>query len=57
MFYLISNQLNEISKIGSNKRYPLLSEEFENEKKKKKYFDLPEQGFEPQISVVFPPMI
>ena len=36
MFYLISNQLNEISKIGSNKRYPLLSEEFENEKKKKK---------------------
>ena len=33
-----------------NKRYPLLYEEFENEKKKEeKSFDLPKRGFEPQI--------
>ena len=31
-------------------RYAVLYGEFENEKKKdKKFFDLPEQGFEPQI--------
>ena len=50
MFHLISNQLNKISKSGKDKRYPLFCEEFENEKKEKqKNFDLPEQGFEPQI--------
>ena len=39
-----------MSKSGENKRYPLLCEEFENEKKKVQIsFDLPEQGFEPQI--------
>ena len=51
MFYLIS-------KIGWNKRYPILCEEFENEKKKEqKIFVLPEQGFEHQFSVIFPPII
>jgi hypothetical protein len=55
MFYLISNQLNKISKSGYNKRYPLLCEEFENEKKKgQHFFDLPERGFEPQIFSNFP---
>ena len=55
MFYLISNQLNKISKSGWNKRYPILSEEFENEKKKEqKIFDLPKRGFEPQIFSNFP---
>ena len=39
-----------ITKSGLNKRYPLLCEEFENEKKRpKKCFDPPERGFEPQI--------
>ena len=38
-----------MSKSGKNKRYTLLCEEFENEKKKVQIFDLPEQGFEPQI--------
>jgi hypothetical protein len=47
---LISNELNKILKSGYNKRYPLLCEEFENEKKKRKFFfDLLEQGCEPQI--------
>ena len=50
MFYLISNQLNNISKSNLNKRYPLLCEVFENEKKKgENFFDLLERGFEPQI--------
>ena len=53
MFYLISNELNKISK-----RYPFLCEEFESEKKKwQKNFDLPERGFEPQIFSNFPPKI
>ena len=38
MFYLISNELNKILKSGYNKRYPLLCEEFENEKKKIIFF-------------------
>ena len=38
-----------------NKRYPLLCEEFEDEKKKeRKYFDLPERGFELQNLSNFP---
>ena len=39
-----------------NQRYPVLCEEFENEKKKKgqKFFDLPEREFEPQIFHNFP---
>ena len=49
MFYLIFNELNKILKSGYNKRYPLLCEEFENEKKKIIFFDLLEQGFEPEI--------
>ena len=33
-----------------DQRYPVLCEEFENEKKKgQKIFDLPERGFEPRI--------
>ena len=35
-----------------------MCEEFENEKKKEgKKFNLPEQGFEPRFSVIFPPEI
>ena len=51
MFSLICNQLNKISKSGSNKSYLLLCEEFEKEQKT---FDLPEQGFEPKIFSDFP---
>ena len=36
-------------------RYPLLCEEFENEKKKgQNFFDLPERRYEPQIFSNFP---
>ena len=39
-------------------RYPVLCEEFQKKKKKEQNkFDLPDWGFEPQISVTFPPMI
>ena len=38
--------------------YSVFYGEYENEKKKgQKIFDLPERGFEPRFSVIFPPMI
>ena len=54
VFYLIFNWLSKISKSSLNKRYSFLSKEFENEKKKKKEYDFPEKGFEPQIFSNFP---
>ena len=55
VFFLICNKVNNISKFDKDKKYPLLCEEFENEKKKEqKNVDLPEQGFEPQIFSNFP---
>jgi hypothetical protein len=36
-------------------RYPVLSKEFENEKKKEEtFFDFPERGFKPQTFSNFP---
>ena len=44
-----------ISENGLSQRYPVLYQEFENERKKrKKNFDLPERGFEPHIFSNFP---
>ena len=44
-----------ITKQDNKKWYPVLCEEFENEKKKlQKKFDLPEWGFKPRIFSNFP---
>ena len=58
MFYLMSNQLNKISKSGWKQRYPVLCEEFEKEKKRgQKFLTFRIRDRNPRLSVIFLPMI